>query len=146
MNERIRGRRRAVAALAACAIACAMPQAFAQDPNASAAHLAALDWLKLADTDDIKGTYEAAAKRFRDAMPVDQWTTAMTQARAQFGAVETRTLLATQVPQPGPDVPPGEFLVVTFRTEFAKRKTGTETLTLEKESDGKWRVVGYLMR
>jgi hypothetical protein len=146
MEKCNRGRRAAVAALAACAAAWAMPQAFAQDPNASAAHLAALDWLKLADANDTTRTYEAAAKRFRDTMPAEQWKTAMAQAREQFGPVETRTLLTTQAPKPGPDVPPGEFLVVVFRTEFAKRKTGTETLTLEKESDGKWRVVGYLMR
>jgi hypothetical protein len=146
MNQCNRGRRLAVVALAACAIASAMPQAAAQDPTASAAHLAALDWLKLADANDANGTYDTAAKRFHDAMPAGQWASAMAQAREQFGSIETRTLLSAQPPKPGPEVPPGEFMVLIFRTEFAKRKTGTETLTLEKESDGKWRVVGYLMR
>ena len=145
MQEFSSGRRRALAALAACAIAYVLP-AYAQDPRASEAHLAAVDWLKLADANDAKATYDAAAKRFHDTMPLDQWTIASKQAREQFGAVETRTLLTTQPPKPGADVPPGEFLIIIFRTEFTKRKTGTETLTLERESDGKWRVVGYLMR
>ena len=37
-------------------------------------------------------------------------------------------------------------MIVVFRTEFAKRSTGIESLTMEREADGKWRVVGYLMR
>jgi hypothetical protein len=145
MTSSNRGRRRALAALAACAIAFALP-VHAQDPRASEAHVAALDWLKLADADDTKATYEASAKRFKEAMPLDQWTTAMKQAREQFGAVESRAMATAQPPKPGPEVPPGEFIVIVFRTEFAKRKNGNELLTLEKESDGKWRVVGYLMR
>jgi hypothetical protein len=139
------GRRRVVAGLAACAIVLALP-ALAQDPRASEAHAAALDWLKLADANDAKSTYDIAAKRFKETTPQEKWAEAMAQARERFGPIETRTLLTAQPPKPGPDVPPGDFLVVVFRTEYAKRKTGTETLTLERESDGKWRVVGYLMR
>ena len=33
-----------------------------------------------------------------------------------------------------------------FRSEFEKRADAIETLTLEREADGKWRVAGYLMR
>ncbi len=33
-----------------------------------------------------------------------------------------------------------------FRAEFANRADVVETLTLEREPDGVWRVVGYLMR
>jgi len=145
MQEFSSGRRRALAVLAACAIAYVLP-AHAQDPRASEAHLAAIDWLKLSDANDTKATYDAAAKRFHDTMPLEQWSAASKQARDQFGPVQTRTLLTAQPPKPGADVPPGEFIILIFRTEFAKRKTGTETMTMEREGDGKWRVVGYLMR
>jgi hypothetical protein len=30
-----------------------------------------------------------------------------------------------------------------FRTSFAKHTEGQETLTLEREPDGVWRVIGY---
>ena len=36
--------------------------------------------------------------------------------------------------------------MVVFRTEFGLRDMATETVTLEREADGNWRVVGYLMR
>ena len=140
-----RGRRAVLAALAAWAIACALP-ANAQDPRSSEAQAAAREWLALVDANDTVGTYNAAAKRFQQAMPVDQWTAAMNQARQQFGATKQRTMIVTEPPTPGKEVPPGDFLVIIFRTEFENRSTGTETLTVEREQDGKWRVVGYLMR
>ncbi|HTP98155.1 MAG TPA: DUF4019 domain-containing protein [Casimicrobiaceae bacterium] len=145
MYRFLRGRRAALAAISAWAMACALP-AFGQDPRYSEAQEAAREWLAIQDTNDAVASYNAAAKRFHDSMPVDQWAQAMSKAHAQFGPVQTRALIGTQAPAPGPDVPPGEFVVVVFRTEFEKRQTGSETLTLERESDGKWRVVGYLMR
>ncbi len=140
-----RGRRVVLAALAAWAVAMALP-AVAQNPQITEAQAASRAWLALADANDAVASYNAAAKRFHDTMSVDQWTVALTQARTQFGAVKHRTMLGAQPPNPGKDVPPGEFMIVVFRTEFDKRVQGTETLTLERESDGKWRVVGYLMR
>jgi len=145
MHRFCSGRRAVLAAISAWSIAGALP-ALAQDPRYSEAQAAARDWLAIEDTDDAVASYSAAAKRFHDSMPVDQWAQAMSRAHEQFGPVQTRTLIGTQAPTPGPDVPPGEFVVVVFRTEYEKRQTGTETLTLERESDGKWRVVGYLIR
>lgn len=110
------------------------------------AQAAALSWLKIADKDDAKGTYDASAQRFHAAMTQEQWAQALAHARNQFGPVKRRTLLGARPPAPAKDVPPGDFAVIVYRTEFEKRPTGTETLTLERESDGKWRVVGYLMR
>jgi hypothetical protein len=139
------GRRMLLAATCAWVLAWAFPAA-AQDPGLTQAKLAALDWLVLADADDAAGTYANASKRFRDTMALDQWAAAMKQARDQFGAAVTRTNIGAQKQEPGKDVPPGEFAIVAFRTEFVKRSTGIESLTLEREADGKWRVVGYMMR
>ncbi|MCC7326646.1 MAG: DUF4019 domain-containing protein [Burkholderiales bacterium] len=110
------------------------------------AKMATLDWLVLADADDGAGSYAAASQRFRTTMPQDQWTKALKQARAQFGPTVRRTYIGAQPLAHAKDAPPGEFVVVAFRTEFGKRSTGTESVTLEHESDGRWRVVGYIMR
>lgn len=102
-------------------------------------------WLALADADDASGTYKTAGKRFHDAMPEDKWPQAFQMARGQFGRNIRRTIVSTQ-PSNGTQSTPGEFVVMVFRAEFEKRADGIETLTLEREPDGKWRVVGYLMR
>jgi Protein of unknown function (DUF4019) len=35
---------------------------------------------------------------------------------------------------------------VLFRTAFEKKTDAAETVTLEREPDGKWRVIGYTIR
>jgi hypothetical protein len=139
------GRRAMLVAFSAWLLAAAAP-ALAQDPRTSAAQGAALDWLALSDKDDAAGTYAASAKRFKAAITIEKWTEAMKQAREKFGPVQRRTHLMTQTPAPGKNTPPGEFVVLIYRTDFEKRQTGTETITMEREPDGQWRVVGYLMR
>lgn len=144
MRECHPGRRKALAVLSACALVVALP-ARAQDPRLSEAHAAGMAWLRLADADDAAGTYKTAAKRFHDAMPEDKWPPAFQAARGQFGKNLRRTIVSTQ-PSNGAPGAPGEFVVMVFRAEFEKRPDAIETLTLEHEADGKWRVAGYLMR
>jgi hypothetical protein len=139
------GRRAMLVALSVWAFAGVVP-ATAQDPKVSQARAALADWLALVDANDVTKTYTNSAQRFRASMTIEQWTEAMKRAREQFGPTVTRTFVGSQVPQPGKNTPPGEFLVIAYRTEFAKRPVGTETITMEREADGKWRVVGYLMR
>ncbi len=137
-------RRLALAALAAGALVAACP-ALAQDPRLSEAQAVAMAWLALADADDAAGTYAAAAKRFRDTVPADKWPTAFAQARGQFGKNLRRTIVSIQ-PSEGSAGVKGEFAVLIFRAEFDRRSQAIETVTLEREADGKWRVAGYLMR
>ena len=145
MDARSRGRRALLAALPVWAFARAVP-AFAQDPRQSAARTATLAWLELADAGNGPATYSAAARRFRDAISLEQWTAGLRSARDRFGPMKRRTFVVVRPPEPGTGTPQGEFLIVMFRTEFGLRDTATETLTLEREADGKWRVVGYLIR
>lgn len=144
MRDRNLSRRRALVALAACAIAVGSP-VLAQDPRLSEAHGAGMAWLALVDVDDVAGTYKTAAKRFHDAMPEDRWAQALQAARDKFGKNVRRTIVSTQ-PSNGTPSTPGEFVVMIFRAEFEKRPDAVETLTLEREADGRWRVAGYLMR
>ena len=144
MERAVRGRRFALAALVAFAFSLALP-AHAQDPRYWQAQAAARDWLALADANDAAATYNAAAKRFQETMPVDKWAAAMSKVRQQFGATQKRTMIGAEAASSAQGVK-GEFVMIAYRTDFEKRGSGTETVTLELESDGKWRVIGYLMQ
>jgi hypothetical protein len=37
-------------------------------------------------------------------------------------------------------------VLLVFRSSFAKKIDSGETVTLEREADGAWRVIGYLIR
>ena len=40
----------------------------------------------------------------------------------------------------------GEFAVLLFRATFDKAPDSGESVTLERDKDGAWRVVGYFIR
>jgi hypothetical protein len=137
------GRRRVLAAMALSAIA--LPVS-AQDPRRNEAVGAARDWLALLDKHDVKQLYATSGNRFREGISQEKWSEVAESGRQQFGAVRSRTLLGAQSPAETPNRPKGEFMTVVFRADFEKRGVGTESLTVERESDGKWRVIGYLMK
>jgi hypothetical protein len=137
-------RRRAfLAAVAAFALA---GGAAAQDPRASAAVAAAREWLQWTDRLDVAGSHQRAGARFRAAMGEAQWQRALAQDRAPRGDVVQRTVVQTAFAKQLPKGPAGDFAMVQFRTAFAKKTVAGETVTLEREPDDRWRVVGYTLQ
>jgi hypothetical protein len=132
--------------LAAMALSLVALPALAQDPRRSEAVGAARDWLVLLDKHDVKQMYASSGKRFREGISAEKWGEVAESGRQQFGAVKSRTLLGAESPPDTPNRPKGDFMTVVFRADFEKRGIGTESLTLEREDDGKWRVIGYLMK
>ncbi|MEJ7669871.1 MAG: DUF4019 domain-containing protein [Casimicrobiaceae bacterium] len=130
----------ALLALAACA------PAFSQDPRASEAQYVAREWFKLTDAGDAQAAWQAAGKKFQAAMTPEQWSQALAAQRSPFGALIQRTLNATDFRSNFPNQPPGEYALLQFRTTFANRSVVIESISLERESDGRWRVVGYALR
>jgi len=117
----------------------------AQDPRTTEAQRVAREWLAKSDAGDARATYEAAAAKFKAALTLEQWTDATVKARAPFGAVRTRSLASAQAAWQVPDLPDGTYVLLVYRTSFANRDT-SETVTMEREGDGVWRVVGYSIR
>jgi len=135
---------RAVLALAAAL--CYAGHVAAQDPRASLAQEAARAWLSHTDRGDAAASWKDAGKQFRNAITVERWAQSLNRVRPPLGAVLQRALLKTQFRNSFPGAPDGEYAVVVFRTTFAKKASASETVTLEHESDGAWRVVGYFVQ
>jgi len=136
------GRRRMVTGLL-CGVALAAAPVRAQDPRASVVAATAREWLALVDRGDAKAARDRAAVKFRDAAPEERWAKALAAQREPRGRVVQRTLASTRFEKSFPGAPEGEYAVLAFRAAFEKAAGGTETVTLEREADGIWRVVGY---
>jgi hypothetical protein len=120
--------------------------AVAQDPKATAAQAAARDWLALADRSDAQASWNAAGKKFQAAMPATGWGDALSKVRTPLGPVKSRTISKTGFKKTFPGASDGDYALIIYATSFANKTEGHETLTLERESDGTWRVVGYFIR
>jgi len=107
------------------------------DPAQPAVVDAARRWLALLDQSDWDASYRATGAAFRKLNTLDQWAAASEHARRPLGAMVSRTFLS----QENLPAPPQGYEVVKFRTRFANKAEGIETVTLDRE-DGEWRVVG----
>ena len=128
------------------ALACCAALALAQDPAATTVQRVARDWLQLTDRGDGAASWDAAARQFKNAAPREGWVESLRSVRDPLGAVERRTVLTTTFTRSFPSAPEGDYAIVLFRTSFAKKEDAAESVTLEHEADGAWRVVGYLIR
>ncbi len=143
MNAR---RRTLLRAAAAAGLLRASGLAFAQDPRVSAALAAAREWLLMTDHGDAAQSHKLAGARFRGAMDVRTWQAALAAERTPRGTVAQRALVQSAFQRTLPGIPEGDFVLLQFRTSFAKQTDASETVTLEREADGAWRVIGYFIK
>jgi hypothetical protein len=141
----------AVRRVALCVLALvllgAAANALAQDPRAAEAQKAARAWLELVDKLDANASFAAAGARFREPITAAEWADAITKGRAPLGAVEQRAVAETAFDKAkGDNGAEFEVALVRYRTSFAKRVDISETITLEHDPTGAWRVIGYLIR
>ena len=140
-------RRRALLVVLACWLSTTgIGSALAQDPRATAAQKEARSWLELTDRGDPLASWKAAGKQFQNAISADNWADSLKQVRPPLGAIVERTLLSTEFTTSFPAAPVGDYVLLVFRSSFAKKIDSRETVTLEHEADGAWRVVGYFIR
>jgi hypothetical protein len=140
-------RRRALLVVAAsCLAAIVVGPGWAQDPRATIAQKEARSWLALTDRDEARASWNMAGKQFQNAITASKWAESLRQARHPLGGLVERTLLTTQFTKSFPGAPDSDYALLVFRTNFANKTDGRETVTLEHETDGTWRVVGYFIR
>jgi len=132
--------------VAALCVMCATSGALAQDPRTTAVQSAARTWLASIDRGDALAAWNAGGKKFQAALTAQLWEAALKKEQAEIGKPTRRTVGPTRFQRQIPGMPDGEYAQILFRTSFANKPDGTESLTLEREADGQWRVIGYFPR
>jgi Protein of unknown function (DUF4019) len=117
----------------------------AQDPRGSIAQNEARSWLAMTDRGDGAASWSAAGKKFQTAITADRWEESLRSVRPPLGALIERTMMSTQFMKNIPGAPDGDYVVLEFRSTFAHKTDSRETITLEHEADGAWRVIGYFI-
>jgi len=118
----------------------------AQDPRGTSAQKQARSWLELTDRGDALGSWKAAGKQFQNAITAERWGDSLKKVRPPLGAVSERTILSTEFTKSFAGAPDGDYVLLTFRSSFANKTDSRESLTLQREADGVWRVIGYFIR
>lgn len=144
----MRGHRRDFLRLGAALLALLLvpARAFAQDARESVVQAAAREWLQKTDRLDGQASFDSAGAKFKAAISVAQWTEALKKARGPFGKTLQRASVSTAFSRQFQGVPDGDYALLVYRTAFEKKSEGHESVTLEREADGQWRVIGYFIR
>ncbi len=112
----------------------------------SAPQQAAKSWLALTDAGKYAESWRAASPTFQAKITQAQWVSAVQSAREPLGKAGKRTLKSGQHTALLPGVPPGDYAVLAYATDFEKKGAATETVILTHDADGKWRVTGYFIK
>ncbi|HKW80794.1 MAG TPA: DUF4019 domain-containing protein [Casimicrobiaceae bacterium] len=138
---------RASAWLALAAVAMlAVGVVLAQSPQASLVQETARGWLAMTDRGDAAASWQAAGPPFQNAITRERWAESLAQVREPLGTLTGRAIQSTEFRKTFPGAPDGDYAVVVFHTTFSKKAVARETVTLQREGDGAWRVIGYLIR
>ncbi len=137
---------RLVVATALLVVVAAHVVAAADADREKAAEVAARSWLGLVDAGRYGESWDAAASVFRQALSRRQWEEALQKVRGPLGKVVSRKLRGAKFTTEIPGAPVGEYVVIQYDTDFAKRAGAIETITPMKDSDGAWRISGYYIK
>ena len=102
-------------------------------------------WLTLVDTGRFGESWDAAAPTFREALTRLKWEVAVDEARNKVGAMLRRKMRSARSVVNPPNSAPGEYVVIEFETWFQNRPRATETVTLMKVAEGRWKAAGYFI-
>jgi hypothetical protein len=124
------------------------PAPAATDPataeKEAAGRLAAAGWLVLLDRHDWGRAWETSATLFRSKVPLGTWMDAIPKMREPFGEAVERKPVESKYSTTLHGQPDGEYVSVVFRSKFAKGEELAEVVTTVRDTDGKWRVTGYV--
>lgn len=99
-------------------------------------------WLALIDSGQYRRSWEEAAVQARSVFPADQWVGFISALRSRLGALRSREHSAIQFGEVAPGAPPGEYVLLEYRSAFGNDPEATERVTLLKEN-GTWRGFSY---
>lgn len=136
-----------VAALLLAAVTA--PAVAQQDTTVSAierATVAARLWLTLVDQLDYADSWTEAHETFRTAISQEGWVRQMRRVRSPLGDAGARDVISARYTTDLPNAPPGEYVLIQFRTDFAQLADAVETVVPMRAADGTWRVSGYFIR
>lgn len=107
---------------------------------------AAETWLALIDAGDAAATWAEAALGFRSAVTPDEWADSLSKAQRPIGRPLERAFSSSEYHAELPGAPDGHYVIVRYDTRFEHKRHGTETVVLQMDADGHWRVSGYWVK
>jgi hypothetical protein len=110
------------------------------------ATVAAKEFLKLIDADDFEAARKEAATLLKEREALLAWVEKLNGVRSSLGPVIERKLIETSYSTSAKDSPEGEYVMLTFTSQYKKRIAVKETVVVTLDNNRGWRVAGYFFK
>jgi hypothetical protein len=107
---------------------------------------AAAQFLFLVDTEEYARSWEVTSENLKQMLTQKAWNEQITKLRSFLGPIIERIYHDISYTNSAADVPPGEYVVMTFISKFEFRDRVTETITLMLGDNNQWQVAGYYLK
>lgn len=111
----------------------------------SRAEMAANNWLAIVDAGDYPLSWQQAASLLQTAVTQPKWESSLQTGRLPLGAVKSRQLKTANFSRTLAGAPDGEYVLISYETQFEFKAQAIETLTTMKDRDN-WKVAGYFIK
>ena len=112
----------------------------------AAGEAASRSWLAKLDAGDYGATWDAAAAAFRKAITRNKWEADVGSVRKALGPLQERSSRGVRFTRSLPGAPDGDYVLLQNDARFQNKAAAIESITMSREADGVWRVVGYFIR
>ena len=109
------------------------------DAEKSQFRLAAEDWLKLIDAGRYAESYNNISAELKAKIPAGKWQAALEPFLKKVGKFKSRKLKSVVYSH-------DQTVDVDFESSFGKLSAAVETVILQLEKDGKWRIASYSIK
>jgi hypothetical protein len=97
-------------------------------------------WLFLVDEEKYSESWEGLAGLFKKDIKKEEWINDLNRFRKPLGKLVERKL---QHESKSSETSVGEYLIFQYETSFEKKKSVLEAVSVIKDNDGNWRILGY---
>jgi hypothetical protein len=100
-------------------------------------------WMALLDNGSYSQAWEGAAASMHDCVSQADFDNEMQGIRGSLGKVQSRDIKSQRRMVNPAGLPEGDYCFISYTTTFENRPNMAETLMLELEQDGIWRISAY---
>jgi hypothetical protein len=137
-----------IALIVACSLIILVPY-LKQGPDpekVSRATTAAMDFFQLIDKADYEAARKEGATLLKERETLIGWIDKLNGVRNSLGPAIDRKQIAVVYTTTAKDSPEGEYVMLTFTSQYQKKIAVTETVIVMLDKNRGWRVAGYFFK
>lgn len=100
-------------------------------------------WLSKMDDANVDGSWGGMSTIFSQQLSKQDWDLSIQGMHGYFGKPGERKLSKSFYKTSSFNAPDGDYVDVTFSTDYANAPGRTELVTMVRESEGVWKVAGF---